>query len=70
MLKPLGIVKGEPFEPDRRKQRILMEAAIVDEAMAKANDFSKRVETSHYRDDVQWEYATEAEPNQRAKFYD
>lgn len=70
MLRPLGIIKGMPFEPDWRQQRILMEAAIVGEAMAKANDYSKRVETSHYRDDVQWEYATTAEPDQRAEFHE
>jgi hypothetical protein len=70
MLKPLGIEKGKPFEPDWRQQRILMEASIVGEAMAKANDFAKRVESSHYRDDVQWEYATTAEPDQRAEFYE
>jgi len=70
MLKPLGIEKGKPFKPDWRQQRILMEAAIVDEAMAKANDYSKRLKTSHYRDDVQWEFATTANHDQRAKFYD
>jgi hypothetical protein len=36
-------------------KKILDEAAIVGEAMAKVNDFSKRVESSHYRDEVQWE---------------
>ncbi|MBL4557530.1 MAG: hypothetical protein JKP98_11980 [Rhodobacteraceae bacterium] len=61
MLKPLGIEKGAPFDPDWRQQRILMEAAIVGEAMAKANDFAKRVETSHYRDDVQWEFRDDCE---------
>ena len=70
MLKPLGIEKGKPFAPDWRQQRILMEAAIVGEAMAKANDYAKRVESSHYRDDVQWEYATTAEPDQRAENYE
>ncbi|MBL4543063.1 MAG: DUF1254 domain-containing protein [Rhodobacteraceae bacterium] len=70
MLKPLGIEKGAPFDPDWRQQRILMEAAIVGEAMAKANDFAKRVETSHYRDDVQWEFATTANPDQRDEHYD
>ncbi len=70
MLKPLGIEKGKPFAPDWRQQRILMEAAIVGEAMAKTNDFAKRVESSHYRNDVQWEYATTAEPDQRAEFYE
>ncbi len=70
MLKPLGIEKGKAFSPGWREQRILMEAAVVGEAMAKANDYSKRVETSHYRDDVQWEYATTANPDQRDEFYD
>ena len=70
MLKPLGFEKGKPFNPGWREQRILMEAAIVGEAMAKANDFHKRVETSHYRDDVQWEYATTANPDQRDEHYD
>ena len=70
MLKPLGIEKGKPFAPGWREQRILIEAAIVGEAMAKANDFSKRVETGHYRDDVQWHYATTANPDQRDEHYD
>ena len=29
MLATIGIVKGEPFEPDERMQRILREAAVV-----------------------------------------
>jgi len=70
MLKPLGIEKGKPFKPNWRQQRILMEAAIVGEAMAKANDYSKRVASSHYRDDSSWEYAVTANPDQRDKFYD
>lgn len=70
MLKPLGIEKGKAFAPDSRQKRILMAAAIVGEAMAKTNDFAKRVESSHYRDDVQWEYATTAKPDQRSEFYE
>jgi hypothetical protein len=70
MLKPLGIEKGKPFKPDWRQQRILMEAAIVGEAMAKANDFDKRVESAHYRDGSKWEYAVTANPDQRGEFYD
>jgi hypothetical protein len=41
MLKPLGIGKGEPFAPDERQRRILEQAALIGEAMAKANDFEK-----------------------------
>ena len=37
MLKPLGIEKGKPFQPDERQKKILAEGAFVGEAMAKAN---------------------------------
>jgi hypothetical protein len=69
-LRDLGIEKGKPFDPDWRTQRILMEASIVGEAMAKANDFDKRMESAHYRDGSQWEYATVADPDQRGEFYE
>ncbi len=53
MLRSIGIEKGKPFEPDGRQKKILTEAALVGEAMAKANDFDKRrMELSHYRDGV------------------
>jgi hypothetical protein len=48
MLKPLGIEKGKPFKPDARQTKILTQAALVGEAMAKANTF----EASLCRDDV------------------
>lgn len=70
MLKPLGIEKGKPFSPDARQKRILMEAALVGEAMAKANDFSKRVEDAHYVDGSHWDFATVCPPDQRREHYD
>ncbi|SPJ28242.1 hypothetical protein TRM7615_01739 [Falsiruegeria mediterranea M17] len=71
MLKPLGIEKGKPFKPDWRQQRLLLEAAIVGEAMAKANDFfNPRIEDAHYRDGSNWEFATVSPPDQRREFYD
>jgi len=70
MLKPLGIEKGKPFTPDWRQERILVEAALVGEAMAKANDFAKRIEDAHYVDGSHWEFATVSPPDQRRKFYD
>ena len=70
MLKPLGIEKGKPFNPDERQTKILTEAAFVGEAMVKTNDFAKRLESAHYVEGVQWEYATVCEPNQRAEYYD
>jgi hypothetical protein len=35
MLKPLGIVKGEPFAPDARQTKILIEGAALGELMAR-----------------------------------
>jgi hypothetical protein len=42
MLKPLGIEKGQPFEPDARQKQLLEDAAFVGEAMAKTITFAKR----------------------------
>ncbi len=71
MLKPLGIEKGKPFEPDERQEKILTEAALVGEAMAKANDFfNPRLEASHYHPGSRWEVATVSPPDQRWENYD
>jgi hypothetical protein len=71
MLKPLGIEKGKPFNPDKRQTAILTEAALVGEAMAKANDFlNHRLEDAHYLDDSHWEYATTSPPDQRREYYE
>jgi len=71
MLKPLGIEKGQPFNPDDRQTKILTEAAFVGEAMAKANDFfNPRLEASHYVKGSRWEYATVSPPDQRWEHYD
>ncbi len=64
MLKPLGIEKGKPFNPDERQTKILTEAALVGEAMAKANDFNKRFPRARYRPDSHWEYVILADPAQ------
>ena len=70
MLKPLGIEKGKEFSPDARQKKILMEALLVGEAMAKANDYDKtRLEKAHYLDGSNWHFATTADWNQRAEHY-
>ena len=70
MLRPLGIEKGKPFNPDARQKKILTEAALVGEAMARANDFDKRqMELSHYVDGSRWEFALAMNVNQEAEFY-
>ncbi len=42
MLKPLGIEKGKKFEPDARQKKILEQAAVVGESMARAHSYAKR----------------------------
>jgi hypothetical protein len=56
MLKPLGIEKGKPFQPDARQKKILIDAALVGETMAKAHSFDKRFEGIRYRPDAHWDY--------------
>jgi hypothetical protein len=71
MLKPLGIEKGKPFKPNKRQTAILTEAALVGEAMAKANDFlNPRLEDAHYLDGSHWEFPTTSPPDQRREHYD
>ncbi len=70
MLRPLGIEKGKPFKPDARQKKILTEATLIGESMAKANDFDKRqMELSHYKDGVQWHISLCLDPSQEAEYY-
>jgi hypothetical protein len=70
MLRSLGIEKGKPFQPDARMKKLLTEATLVGEAMAKANDFDKRnMELAHYDDHVQWDVALCLDPSQDAEHY-
>jgi hypothetical protein len=56
MLKSLGIEIGKPFAPDARQKKILEEAAIVGEAMAKSINFRGRLPGIRYRPDAKWEF--------------
>ncbi len=71
MLAPLGIEKGKPFKPDASQKKILEDATLVGEAMAKANDFfNPRIADAHYVDGSKWEFATVSPPDQRREHYD
>src|SRR5271166_3978104 len=70
MLRSLGIEKGKPFQLDARMKKLLTEATLVGEAMAKANDFDKRnMELAHYADGSQWDLALCLDPSQEAANY-
>ena len=57
MLRPLGLEKGKHFKPDARQTKILTDAALVGEAMAKANSADRRFKGDKYRPDVHWDFA-------------
>jgi hypothetical protein len=52
----LGLEKGESFKPDERQKSLLSEAAVVGEAMAKANTSEKRVEPAFWPN-TYWKHA-------------
>jgi hypothetical protein len=68
-LKFLGIEKGKKFNPTERQIKILTDAALVGEAMAKANVFEKRLEGAYYRPETHWKYVTLWDVTHETKFY-
>lgn len=69
LLRFLGIEKGKPFKPDARQRKILQEAAVVGDAMAKANTSDKRVEPSFWPG-TNWKHALVVSVDQRMPGYD
>jgi hypothetical protein len=57
MLRPLGLEKGKSFRPDARQTKILTDAALIGEAMAKANSADRRFKNDKYRSDAHWDFA-------------
>jgi hypothetical protein len=69
MLRPLGLEKGKPFEPDARQTQILSEAAVVGEAMAKANSADRRFAGVKYRSDAHWDFALQLNADDSSAFW-
>lgn len=69
ILKPLGLEKGKAFHPDGRQTKILMEAVLVGEAMARANTFERRFAGMMYRPDSHWHYALQLDADNPAEFW-
>lgn len=70
MLRPLGIEKGKPFLPGEVESTILTEAALVGEAMARANDYEKRFEGVRIWSGRRWETAMSFDPTQRGDHFE
>ena len=69
MLRPLGLEKGKPFKPDARQTKILTDAALVGEAMAKANSADRRFAGGRYRSDAHWDFALQLDADDPDAFW-
>jgi hypothetical protein len=69
MIKPLGIEKGKPFQPDARQASILKQAAVVGEAMARCLSYAKRQSESRIWPGTQWKDAVLLEANQETEHH-
>ena len=68
-LRFLGLERGKPFKPNARQKKILQEAVIVGEAMAKANTSDKRVEPPFWPG-TKWKHALVVSVDQRKPGFD
>jgi hypothetical protein len=57
MLKPLGLEPGKPFAPDARAAKILTEAAVLGDLMARTSAYAKRDATAIVYPGKRWEYS-------------
>nr|WP_319396883.1 DUF1254 domain-containing protein [uncultured Desulfobacter sp.] len=69
MLKPLGIEKSIPFQPDERQKKILKEASVVGEAMARSLSYAKRQKEAKLWPGTQWKNAVLLESDQETAHY-
>ena len=69
MLRPLGLEKGKPFKPDARQTKILSDAAVVGEAMAKANSADRRFANGRFRPDAHWDFALQLDADNPNAFW-
>ena len=69
MLKPLGIEKGKPFNPDARQKKILTEAAEVGFLMAQTLSAAPRLSNASSYPGTKWEWVLTLNPDQEADNY-
>src|SRR5262245_48433104 len=70
MLRDLGIEKGKPFAPDDHHKKLLEDAALLGEMIAKVVVYEKRFIGNYYRPDARWQFAMVVDPDQREDNYD
>ena len=69
MLKPLGIEKGKPFNPDARQKKILTEAAAVGFRMAQVLSAAPRLSQAAGYPGTRWAWVLTLNPDQEAEQY-
>jgi hypothetical protein len=69
MMRSLGMEPGKPFQPDARRSKILGEAALTGELMARANAFDKRFPGATVFAGTHWEYANMVELDQQLPMF-
>jgi hypothetical protein len=71
MIKPLGIEKGKPFQPDPRQKTILEEAARVGDAMSRTMlfDGDQRISGATAFSGTSWNWVVLVKPNQETDSY-
>ena len=71
MLRPLGIEKGQPFEPDARQKGILEDAALLGDAMARNVMYEgcQRETGVTVFPGTQWDWVFYVKPSQETEHY-
>jgi hypothetical protein len=71
MLKPLGIEKGKPFQPDARQKMILEQGAKLGEAMSRNMlfDGEERISGATAFSGTHWNWVVLVNPKQETEFY-
>jgi hypothetical protein len=71
MLKPLGIEKGKPFQPDARQRAILQDAAGIGDAMARTMlfDAEERFTGANAFSGTHWNWVLLVDPSQESANY-
>jgi hypothetical protein len=69
MLRPLGLEKGKPFKPNARQTKLLTDAVLVGEAMAKANTADRRFAGVKYRPEARWDFALQLDADDPGAYW-
>jgi hypothetical protein len=67
MLRSLGIEKGKPFTIDDRTRKILTDAAVAGDLMARATAYDKRFPDTRVWPGAHWEYSNMVTLDQQTK---